>query len=189
MRIFIVSWHNMALPYKHIFLLLVTLALVVTGLTQQKSEIIKGIKAEFTQINADKSLRKVILENEEFLEHMTDGGGELTGYFIKGQIKKVRQWVGLSNGNETTAFYFKNGQLIFVYEKFDSFIFNPKSGQLDRTKTEITFEGRYYFHNNKLIDHRTTGHNRFEDDSIDPEKTLLKEAAERVKQLTRIKQH
>jgi hypothetical protein len=165
----------------------VTFAFVVTCYTQPKSDIIKGIKVEFNKINADKGLRKVILENEEFLENMTDGGGELSGYFMKGQIKKVRQWVGLSNGNETKEFYFKNGQLIFVYEKFDSFIFNPNKEQLDHTKTETTFEGRYYFNNNKIIDYRTTGHNRFEDDTIDPEKTLLEEASKNVKQLTKNK--
>ena len=177
----------MALPYRHIFLLLVTFTFVLSCFPQSKSDIIKGIKVEFKKINADKSLRKVTLENEEFLEHMTDGGGELTGYFMKGQIQKVSQWVSFSHGNETTEFYFKNGQLIFVYEKFDSFIFNPQKELLDRTKTETTFEGRYYFNNNKLLDYGTTGHNRFEDDTIDPEKTLMKEAGEKVKQLTKIK--
>lgn len=177
----------MAPSYKHIFLLLMTFTFVVTGFTQQKADIIKEIKVEFQKINGNKTLRKVTLENEAFLENMTDGGGELTGYFGKGEIKKVRQWVGLSNGNETTEFYFKNGQLIFVYEKFDSFVFSPQKEQLDRTKTETTFEGRYYFNKNKLIDYRTTGHNRFEDDTINPEETLLKEASENVKQLTKIK--
>lgn len=174
-------------PYRHVFLLFATFTFISTCFTQAKSDIIKGIQVEFKNINADNGLKKVTLENEEFLENMTDGGGELTGYFKKGQIKRVRQWVGLSNGNETTEFYFKNGHLIFVYEKFASFIFDPKTEQFDHTKTETTFEGRYYFHNNKLIDYRPTGHNRFEDDTIDPEKILLEEASKNVKQLTKIK--
>ena len=174
-------------PYRNIFLLFATFTFISTCFTQAKSDIIDGIRVEFKYINADNDLKKVTLENEEFLENMTDGGGELTGYFNKGQIKKFPQWVDLSNGNKTTEFYFKNGHLIFVYEKFASFPFNTKTEQLDHTKTETTFEGRYYFHNNKLIDYRTTGHNRFEDDTIDPEKTLLKEASKDVKQLTKIK--
>lgn len=169
---------------KHIVLLILTFTIMSTCFTQAKADMINGIQIEIKRINAHKGLKKVTLENEEFLENMTDGGGEITGYFKKGQIKKVRQWIGLSNGNETTIFYFKNGHLIFVHEKFASFKFDPKTSQLDHTKTETTFEGRYYFHNDKLIDYKTTGHNRFEDDTIDPEKTLLNEASKNVKLLT-----
>src|SRR5688500_9058333 len=140
---------------KHLVLLLITFAFIGTGFTQQKADIIKQIKVEFQNINKDKSLKKVTLDNEEFLENMPDGGGELSGYYRKGEIKKVSQWVGLSNGNEIKEYYFKNGKLIFVYEKFNSFIFNSTKQELDRIKSETTFVGRYYFNNNKLIDYIT----------------------------------
>jgi len=38
-----------------------------------------------------------------------------------------------------------------------------------------------YFANDKLVDYMTTGHNRFENDNIDPQQILLTEAAETKK--------
>jgi hypothetical protein len=38
----------------------------------------------FAEINADTTLKKISLENEEFLENVPDGGGELTGFFKGG---------------------------------------------------------------------------------------------------------
>ena len=38
------------------------------------------------------------------------------------------------------------------------------------------FEGNFYFDNNKILDHVTLGHNRFENDSNDPEKEFLETA-------------
>ena len=37
------------------------------------------------------------LENEEFMDHATDGGGSLTGYFKSGELRKIVSWVGLSS--------------------------------------------------------------------------------------------
>ena len=59
--------------------------LVFTGLVsisrlsaQTTSEQIKAIKTEFKAINYDTTLKKVTLENEEFLgDNIGDGGGEL----------------------------------------------------------------------------------------------------------------
>ena len=157
-------------------LLLVLLTFLTASYGQSKEDQIKAIRKEFTAINNATTLKKVTLENEEFLENMTDGGGALTGFYEAGTIRKIHQWVGLSNGIEIKEYYFKNGRLIFVYEKFNSFVYDNDKAQFDQSKTERTFEGRYYFNNQKLIDYVTTGHNRFEDDSIDPEKTLLSEA-------------
>jgi hypothetical protein len=166
-------------------LLLLSLLLGTLALAQTKAELVNAIGKEFRLINRDTTLKQLKLEGEAFLTHATDGGGELIGYYKKGQIKKVYQWIGLSHGNEIKEYYFKDGQLTFVYEQFNSFVYDDKKDQLDRTKTDITFRGRYYFHNKKLIDYVTTGHNRFEDDTIDPEKTLLKEASDHLKLLTR----
>lgn len=143
--------------------------------SQDKITLIKEIRKEVSAINKDSAFKKVILNNEEFLGHSTDGGGELTGYYKAGQLKKIVSWVGLSSGNEIFEFYFKDGKLIFVYEQFNSFLYDEKKQILRMDKTEITFAGRYYFKNNHLIDYVTTGHNRFENDTIDVEKTLLSE--------------
>lgn len=135
------------------------------------------------EINLDKSFEVVTLENEEFLTQMTDGGGKLTGHFMGGQIQKIIRSIGLSSGTEIYKYYFVDGKLIFVDETLNEFIYNESSGKFDYTKTELSFIGSYYFQNNKLLDSETKGHNRFEDDSIDIEATLIKEMTECLKKL------
>lgn len=152
---------------------------------QDKVEIINQIRKEYKIINHDTALKKVILKNESFVKPMTDGGGELAGYYKVGQLKKMVSWIGLSYGNRIFEYYFKNNKLIFIYEQCNSFVFDKEYQQFRLDTTEVAFEGRYYFHDNKLIDQITTGHKRFEDDSIDAEKTLLKEADDNRKLMDR----
>jgi hypothetical protein len=143
-------------------------------------ELIERVKS----INGDTSLIKVVLTNEEFMKNPTDGGGELTGYFRGPEIKKIRREIGLSYGLEVYDYYFHNGKLIFVYEVLNGFLFDEEKEMLDHSMTEVNFIGRYYFKDGKLFDSETTGHNRFEDDSLDIEKTLTAEAAECLRWLS-----
>lgn len=166
-----------------VFFLFATFAIATNSFAQKKYEEIQEIKREFQSINIDSSFTKVSLENDAFLPDTIDGGGMMTGYFKDGQIKKIYLWVGFSYGTEIKEYYFSNGQLIFVYEKFNSFPYNQKKNEIDLAKTVTTFEGRYYFNNNKLISHVTTGHRRFEDDPDDPAKTFLSESYEYLKLL------
>lgn len=136
-----------------------------------------------TEINNDSSHDKVTVENEEFMPRSTDGGGELTGYFKHGQIQKMTRQIWLSNGVEVYDYYFTDGKLSFIYETFHQFQYNAEQGNLDYSKTELSFTGRYYFAENKLVDSETTGHNRFEDDSIDIEKILLAESDKNLRKL------
>lgn len=145
------------------------------------------IRKEFKSINSDRTLEKVTMSAEEFLDNVPDGGGELTGFYKADRVRKIVRWLGLSNGNEVLEFYFKNRQLIFVYEEFHSFVYDDKKQSLRFDTTEKTFIGRYYFDRKKLIHYVTTGHNQFENDDIDPEKTLLTEANDNKKILDRKK--
>jgi hypothetical protein len=154
------------------------LAILIGSLStygQDISEKYPSLIDRVKEINQDKSLTIVTLENEEFLPQVTDGGGELTGYYKSGQIQKITRRIGLSYGVEIYEYYFTDGKLIFVYETLDGFPYVERSGKFDYTKTERNFIGRYYFKRGKLIDSETTGHNRFEDDTIDIESTLTKE--------------
>jgi hypothetical protein len=157
-----------------ITLLLIGSSLYGQDISNKYPDLIKRIGL----INKDKSLAKRTLRNEEFMTQMTDGGGELTGYFKDGQIEKITREIGLSYGIEIYDYYFNNGQLIFVYEFLNGFLYNETTSKFDYTKTKINFIGRYYFKDNKLIDSETTGHNRFEDDTLDIETTLIKEMKE-----------
>ena len=168
-----------------IFILLLNAC--TTAQAQASADIIKTIRKDFQAINSDSTLKKISLENEEFLENMTDGGGELTGFFIKDSIVKIVEWIEISYGNRTREFYFKNGKLFFVYEKFDSFILNKAKDGLDLTKTKTSFEGRYYFNNKKLIAKKITAKRPFENNSGDISNELLKAASENIKLLTKKK--
>ena len=157
---------------------------VVAKPGQANQTFINTIRKEVSSINGYKDLKKVVLTNEEFLDHTPDGGGELTGLYSDGKLKKIICWVGLSFGTEIFEYYFKDDKLIFIYEQFNTFVFDEKKQALHYDQTEKTFEGRYYFNGSNLIDQITTGHNRFEDDAIDPEKTLMQEAESYKRVLT-----
>jgi hypothetical protein len=170
-----------------ILILSIIISFSVVGYSQSKATLIQNIRKEFQQINNTKGYQIISLDAEEFLEQAPDGGGELKGYFKNDTLKKIVVSVGISNGMESREFYFKNNQLIFVFEKFDSYVYTEKKKELDYTKTERSFEGRYYFNKGKLIDHISMGHNRFEDDSLDPEKVLLGEANDYIELLDKKK--
>lgn len=142
---------------KHIFLFFLATAILIVSFAQTRDEQIKMIRKKFETINKDTTLKKVELENEEFLSNMTDGGGKLTGFYKNKEIKKIYEWIGLSNGISIKEFYFDKEQLIFVYEKFDSFVFDDKKNEFDLTKTKTIFEGRYYFNNKKLFSRSAKG--------------------------------
>lgn len=167
---------------KRLLSFFIAFTIINTSAGQTKAEQVQAIRKEFQAINGDSALKKITLENEEFMEYMTDGGGELTGYYRNGQVKKIHQWAGLSHGNEIKEFYFKKGKLIFVYEQFNSFPWDGKKGEHNRSRTKTTFEGRYYFNKDKLVDKKVTGKKQF-DNNTDPATKLLAEASEWVKML------
>jgi len=170
---------------KHIFSFFLGTLFWVVSFAQTKDEQIKLIRKKFEVINKDTTLKKVVLENEECLENMTDGGGELTGFYKGKEIKKIYEWIGLSNGISIKEFYFDKGQLIFVYEKFDSFVFDDKKGEFDLTKTKTIFEGRYYFNNKKLFSKSTKGDKSLAARDESTEKTLIESANENMEILSK----
>ena len=117
--------------------------------------------------------------------NMTDGGGELTGFYKNKEIKKIYEWIGLSNGISIKEYYFDKGQLIFVYEKFDSFVFDDKKNELDLTKTKTNFEGRYYFSNKKQFSKSMKGNKHLAGQQTSTEKSLLESADDNMKLLNK----
>ncbi|HET6769061.1 MAG TPA: hypothetical protein VFH08_16735 [Chitinophagaceae bacterium] len=154
-------------------------ALFAQDISEKYPDVIKRVKS----INSDSSLTKIVLTNEEFMPQVTDGGGELIGYFKKQEIQKITRTIGLSYGIKTYDYYFSYGRLLFIYETLYGFATKDTLGTLDYNKTELNFIGRYYFKKDKLIDNETTGHNRFERDDVDMEKVLLQETKENLLKL------
>lgn len=99
-----------------------------------------------------------VLENKEFLEHVTDGGGELIGYFVNTELKKIKATVGLSNGIETNEYYYDSEGLLFVRVTFESFMYDTLMDSFDHEKTEMNFIGNYIYVKDKLIDLESLGH-------------------------------
>ena len=157
---------------KIVLLFLLISCLTVHG--QEREDIIKKIRKDFKDINADTTLKKISLEGEEFLDDVPDGGGELTGFFKGDSIVKIAEWIGLSYGNRTTEFYYKEDKLFFIFEKFESFV--EKNGELDHGKVKTSFEGRYYFYNDKLVEQKISGKKPLDDNSMDISTQLQKEA-------------
>jgi len=170
---------------KYIFFLLLDISFVAITFAQTKDAQIKSIRKRFQHIDSDTTLKKATLENEEFLLNMTDGGGELTGFYKNKEIKKIYEWIGLSNGISIREFYFDNEQLIFVYEKFDSFVFDDKKGEFDLSKTKTIFEGRFYFSNKKLFSKSTKGDKSLAAQDESTEKGLLERASENLEALNK----
>ena len=126
-------------------------------------------------------MESVTIENEELMAQMTDGGGELTGYFSNGEIQKMELRVSLSYGVNEFEFFYKNSKLYFVFETFRQFSYNEETGSLNYSKTDQTFTGNYLF--TEPFDYETLGRNRFENDELDPEKILTNEAGVYLKLL------
>jgi len=154
---------------------------------QTKASHKEAIRQEFKFINTDPHLKKKAVKNEAFLGQTTDGGSELTGFYKNGQLVKLVAWIGLSDGNKVVEFYFKDGFLIFVYGQFKTWVYDAKRDEFDHSKTRTIFEGRYYFHQQKMIDQITQGYMHADDESFYKEQNLLGTAGNYVSLLEKKK--
>ena len=132
--------------YTLILLLFCTLAFAQTDRAVNK------IRQAVEQINKDTGHTTKTLDNEQFLEHMTDGGGKLTGYFKNGRLVKIVEWIGLSSCINITEYYLQDNKLIFAYTQGSVFPYVDSLGTFDHYgKLALTMECRYYFKNGKMI--------------------------------------
>jgi hypothetical protein len=137
------------------------------------------IKSVFNKVNSDTHLKKVVLENEEFLDQTTDDGASLTGYFAGDSLVKIIFWIGLSYGIQQTDYYYDNNALVFCYVTERHFRLTKTD--LDHTKTDIVFEGRYYYNNSSLLEKKTTGSGFWDKEN---EKVIIPDSKEYFKRVT-----
>ncbi|HRH36702.1 MAG TPA: hypothetical protein PK760_00055 [Flavobacteriales bacterium] len=109
------------------------------------STYILAVDRHVHEIDSAKDYEIRTLENEEFLEQMTDGGGELTGMLKNGELLKVDERVGLSSCVEVTEYYFENSQLVFVSAQGLEFAYVDSTGSFDPGVQHVTMEGRFYY--------------------------------------------
>lgn len=148
-----------------IFTALLTVTLAVS-MGQEQDNTIRNIEQKIQSIKQDTSYSIVTLVNEEFidtgfLKQPSKGYGQLMGFFKNGIIYKICEHIGIKLLHDlaTTEYYFSDGKLIFVYEKERNGpdIFIDSAGTVDHKTNIPSFEGCYYFDNDKLINTATTG--------------------------------
>jgi hypothetical protein len=133
--------------------LLLSIHSIILG--QNSDQDIARIKQIFKGVNSDTHLKKLVVEGEDFLEQTTDGGASLTGYFSKEELVKISEWIGLSFGIRQRVFYFDSTQVIFCFVMEQHFKITDTG--LNYNKTELVFQGRYYYKSNTLIQKKLTG--------------------------------
>ncbi len=137
-----------------IFILILT-SNVNCVFSQTEKESIDSIRSRFKWINEHTDFTITELNNEDYLEHMPDNGGQLKGYFINDTLYKIVEWLGPSYAIMITEYYLWNNDLIFVYdiEKNYNQIIDSTDGFIgfDYSKTEIKYESRHYFVDGKEI--------------------------------------
>lgn len=154
-------------------LLVCLLTLVMVTLTTS-AQSVKAIRKYVAVIESNPGSGKIQVHKNDSISETRYNKDTLTGYYNNAIITKmVSKKLGPTN-METFEYYFKDGKLIYIREN-------------SLFESDLAFMGEYFFHNNKMIDMNTTGHNRFENDEIDPEKTLLKETNDNTEKLNKAK--
>lgn len=143
------------------------------GIDEKYPEVVKQI----IEIDSNEDY-KIVSFNEEELRELFKGRSRLFGMYQNGELQKMTLISAVDFGVESFDYYFSEGNLIYISETFDEV---TKKEELE---TNRSFCGRYFFKNNNMYDYETTGHNRFEDDNLDPETILLAETNRNIKLLT-----
>ncbi|HAF30776.1 MAG TPA: hypothetical protein DCG75_17170 [Bacteroidales bacterium] len=153
--------------------------------SQDTESAIKDIREKFKTINQINSYQEIVLNNEEFLEHMTDGGGHLTGFCRNDTVYKIYTKIGLSFGVHTIEYYYWNEKPIFIYfiedtyeQKIDS-VHGFLGFNID--KFEKRFEARYYLQNDSLLEIKKKGESLYKDREIKMKEYLLERAERYLK--------
>ena len=156
-----------------LLLMILFINIVVAGQAQQSS-FRKKIDSICKSIDKDVQLKKKTYAQEEFMDHITDEGGELIIFYKDNTVHRIKEWVGLSYGVIIRNYYFRNKELLFVKEEEYRYETDEIKGiNKEKLSKDDLFVGKYYFKKDKLVDAETLGHNRFEDENNDAESEYL----------------
>jgi hypothetical protein len=113
---------------------------------------IQHIKKVYASINSYKGYKVVYMNDVEgFLGYATDNGASLNGYFRNDTLKKIVEWVGLSNKVIQNEYYLDNGKLVFVFSKESRYKFDSTQMAFAFTEFEAALTARYYYQNDVPI--------------------------------------
>jgi len=148
-------------------ILTLTFFIFATLLFGQTENKVEQIRKTVEHINRDTLYTIETLDNEQWMEHMTDGGGQLTGYFKNGQLVKIVERIGLSSCTSLYEYYLQDNVLLFVYGQEKVFAYEESTGSFDYTNQKTGMECRFYFDKSKLIQSKFTGQTRCSDPPSD----------------------
>ncbi|MGO4291322.1 hypothetical protein [Chitinophaga sp. RAB17] len=164
---------------KYCFFLLLILWLLnpYDARSQPENKKTAAINKICRQIDADKSLKKVVAKADISHLYVHGSNRQLTGFYRDSTLIKMTLQGQDDEGKELFVYYYKNNALICVYNEFSGPHFNSTGQRVPHTY-ESNFQGWYYFRQGAWVYEESTGHNRFEDDELDATEILQKEAAE-----------
>lgn len=139
----------------------IILLLVSANCFGQLNKTYDSIDKVIAFIDNAKFSKKIVLENEEFQNQVTDGGGILEALYINNSLSKIEVKIGVSNGIHLKKYYINNDELIYVSESFGTFFYDVENDSFSYSNLENKYLGKFYFSNGKLIDSELTGYNRF----------------------------
>lgn len=91
------------------------------------------------------------LENEQFMDHATDGGGSLTGYFKSGELRKIVSQVRLSSCYNVNTYYLEKQSLIAVVGIEMDYSYDHATSTIDYNSTFQAYDFAFYFENDLLV--------------------------------------
>lgn len=157
----------------HKFIILPTLLFFTTLISARPDDKVGSIRKTVEEINRDTTYQKKTLDNDQFLEQMTDGGGQLTGYFKNGKLVKVVERIGLSSCVSIYEYYLQNDLVIFVYGQEKVFPYDNETGLFDYQNQILGMECRFYFEKAKLIGSKFDGQTRCANEPSDSQASDL----------------
>jgi len=109
-----------------------------------QDDLYKEILEKVYQIDKSSFTQVITLSNEQFLDNMTDGGGELIFYIIGNNVVKIKETIGLSYEVNTTNFYIDNDSLIYANLITERYLYDTNSGEFIYTVLNKIGEWNYY---------------------------------------------
>ena len=137
----------------------------LSSFAQRQDELISTIKLKVEKIDAQGDLQERTLDQHTFMKEISDGGGELTGYFVKLDLVKMKMEQILSSGFLEVTYYFQDSELIYAYQVERKLIGEYEDedwiGWDFTAEPDTIFEASYYFDHQRLIDETNRGEQYF----------------------------
>jgi hypothetical protein len=152
--------HKLYLMVKKIITTLLSIIIVNVCYSQTLTKKSAIIRAEVQKINNGSGYKIKTLSNEEFLEEMTDGGGELQAFYRNGELVKIVEKIYLSSCIRLTEYYLKKSELIFAYTQGKEWYYNEQLNKFDSKIITLKMKCRFYYENSKLINSIFKGQTR-----------------------------